>query len=470
MDIALPNGWRPRDYQLDAWRYLQGGGKHAELIWHRRAGKDDLCLHWAACAAHMRVANYWHMLPEYAQARKAIWDAVNAHTGKRRIDEAFPLELRESTDNQEMKIKFKIGSVWQVVGSDRYNSLVGAGTAGLVYSEWALANPSARSYLAPMIEENNGWQIFITTPRGRNHAYRTFSAARNKPGAFAQRLDALTTGRFDAERLEEIRYDYIANYGQEYGNALFDQEYLCSFDAAILGAIIGPAIGRSEQAGRIRPDVDYDPMGPEMHVFADIGRNDLTVFYFWQACIGGYRVFDHMSGWGMDAEEWADKLAERISQYSRRGYPTALGQIWLPHDARAKTFAAKRSAVETFILKFGSKHVNITPNSKKADRVNAARIVIDKVEFNSDRVYNGLEMLRNWQYEYDDEKKLFSAEPLHDQSSHDGDAFSYGALVMQELFKVDNVHELPRGITVGNNSVTLNELWDAKAPQQRKRI
>ena len=71
MEIDLPNGWRPRDYQLPAWRYLQSGGRHAELIWHRRAGKDDICLHHAACAAMKRVAGYWHMLPQAAQARKA---------------------------------------------------------------------------------------------------------------------------------------------------------------------------------------------------------------------------------------------------------------------------------------------------------------------------------------------------------------------------------------------------------------
>ena len=90
MKIRLPNNWQPRDYQLPAWKYLEAGGKHSELIWHRRAGKDDLFLNWCALAAFKRVANYWYMLPEYSQARKAIWNAVNPHTGKKRIDEAFP--------------------------------------------------------------------------------------------------------------------------------------------------------------------------------------------------------------------------------------------------------------------------------------------------------------------------------------------------------------------------------------------
>jgi phage terminase large subunit len=59
-------------------------------------------------------ASYWHCLPEYAQARKALWTAVNPHTGKRRIDEAFPHDLRDSTNDNEMFIRFKNGSTWQV--------------------------------------------------------------------------------------------------------------------------------------------------------------------------------------------------------------------------------------------------------------------------------------------------------------------------------------------------------------------
>ena len=92
--ILLPHNWRPRDYQLGLWQYLWNGGREALEVAHRRWGKDDVALHWTAVAAKQRVGVYWHMLPQAAQARKAIWDAVNPHTGKRRIDEAFPREIR----------------------------------------------------------------------------------------------------------------------------------------------------------------------------------------------------------------------------------------------------------------------------------------------------------------------------------------------------------------------------------------
>src|SRR5688500_19514028 len=71
-------------------------------IAHRRWGKDEIALSATCELAHKRVASYWHCLPEYVQGRKALWDAFNAHTCKRRIDDAFPPEIGESKDEQKM--------------------------------------------------------------------------------------------------------------------------------------------------------------------------------------------------------------------------------------------------------------------------------------------------------------------------------------------------------------------------------
>ncbi|MAL02056.1 MAG: hypothetical protein CL536_07925 [Alcaligenaceae bacterium] len=421
--VRLPNNWVPRPYQLPAWKYLENGGNLAELVWHRRSGKDEVALHRTACAAFERVANYWHMLPEAAQARKAIWKAINPHTGIRRIDEAFPRELRSSTNDTEMLITFKNGSSWQVVGSDNFNSLVGSAPAGIVYSEWALANPNARAYLRPIILENKGWQIFITTPRGRNHAHKTLLAAEKDPNAFSQILSAEDSGIFSVAQLEAELKAYIEEFGEEYGSAKFEQEYLCSFDAANLGAILARSVGIAEKEGRIGPHVEYDEDGPGIEISADIGRRDTATWWFWQPRIGGYAIVDYDGGFGLDAEEWADRIAEKIGNKK-------LACIWLPHDARAKTFAAKHSAVEIFVKKFGVDKVKITPDSKIPDRVNAARKIIKRVEF-SDKVEQGLDGLRAWSYEYNEENKAFSQTPKHDWASHDGDGFSYGCLIMQ---------------------------------------
>lgn len=475
MRVRLPNNWIPRAYQKPAWDYLENGGRHAELVWHRRSGKDEVALHRTGVAAFERIAGYWYMLPEYSQARKAIWTAINPHTGKLRIDEAFPLEIRKTTRNQEMMIEFKNGSNFQVVGSDNPNSLVGSPPAGIVYSEWALSNPASRAYLRPILVENKGWQIFNTTPRGRNHAQRTLQAAQKDPMAFAQILDATQTGIFTEQELAHELQAYIADFGEDYGRAKFEQEYMCSFDAATLGAILARQISIAEREGRISDEIEFDKHGQKLELSLDIGRRDTTTAWFWQPQIGGYQIVDHDSGWGLDAEEWCERLYERLSKYRMRDGSDALGMIWLPHDARAKTFSAKRSAVEIFVDAFGSNHVSITPNSSKSDRINAARVLIPKVKFHATNCSKGLDGLRSWSYEYNEETKTFSNEPLHDWASHDGDGFSYGCLIMKErepIKKIEPVivqglRELPHGGWATGE--TLDQMWKQQ-PRQSQRI
>lgn len=474
--IQLPNNWRPREYQMAAWSYLENGGRHAELIWPRRAGKDAVCLHWAACASFERIANYWHMLPEYSQARKAIWDAVNPSTGKKRIDEAFPHELRRRVDNTKMTIEFVNGSTWQVVGSDNPDSLVGTTPAGIVYSEWALSNPNVRAYLRPIIAENNGWQAFITTPRGRNHAYTTFAAAEKNMRAgldvFAQRLDAYDVRTMTPAQLAAELKEYIDSFGEDYGRAKFEQEYLCSFDAAIMGAILARSIAAAEKEGRVSDDVQYDPYGAPIEITCDLGRRDTATWWFWQPQIGGYQIIDYASGWAIDAEEWCYKLSNMLEAYKNSDGKPALGRIWMPHDARAKTFSAKHSAVEIFIEKFGTKHVAMVPRSSIADRVNAARVMIGKIKFNQTKCERGLDGLRNWRYEYDEEAKIFGFDPVHDWSSHDGDGFSYGCQIMQQAEPPAPKPEDMRGIFVGinKNNVTLDEMWASTPKREQGRI
>lgn len=435
MGVSLPaNDWTPRDYQLDAWEYMEQGGKHCELIWHRRSGKDELALHWTAMSAcdigHKesigRVGNYWHCLPKATQARKAIWEAVNPHTGRRRINEVFPPYVRAGTNDHEMLIRFKTGSTWQVVGSDNFDSLVGSPPIGIVFSEWALSNPAAWGYMRPILAENGGWALFNSTPRGRNHAFRTFRTAQREPGHFAQLLAAEATDVFTAEQLDAELRQLKGDYGEDYGTAIFEQEYLCSWDAPNLGAVLGRGIGRAERDGRVRDDVDFDRSGAPIEISSDIGFRDSSAWWFWQPQLGGFTIGDYDVDSGLDAEEWIERLRERIDD---RGYN--LGRIWLPQDAKSRTFRSKRSSLELFSKAFPGK-VALVPPSSVQDRINAARVIVARCEFNGLRCEKGLDGLRSWSYEYDEELKVFSKDPRHDWASHPGDAFSYGAQMMKE--------------------------------------
>lgn len=460
MRIRLPSsGWIPRGYQRPLWDYLERGGKHAVAVWHRRAGKDEIALHRTACAAHERIGNYWHMLPEYAQARKAIWEAINPHTGKRRIDEAFPLELRKSTDNTQMKIEFKSGSIWNVVGSDNYNSLIGSPPVGLVYSEWSVANPMAHAYLSPILAENNGWALFIYTARGYNHGHSTYEGARNDPGAFAELLTVDDTGAITLEALERQRRTYIELYGPDAGDAFFRQEMYNDWSAANIGAVIGAAIERADKQGRIE---DFEPEGNEVYVSCDLGYRDTTAFWFWQPKVGGFDVIDYAQGIQQDADDWADYLEAKGYKYRK---------IYMPHDAKTRHFSTKHSAYERFLARFGGS-VEIVQISRKADQINAARVIAERCRFHKTNCKEGLNGLRSWSFDYDEEKKIYSKEPRHDWASHPGDGFAYGAQKMRELAETLPPPDIRmKGVTVGPPigviPMTFNEMV---AKQRRKRM
>lgn len=410
------------------WNYLENGGKRAIEIAHRRWGKDDVALHRTAIAAHERVATYWHALPEYAQARKAIWNAVNPHTGKRRIDEAFPHELRSSTNDQEMLIKFKVGSTWQVIGSDRYNSLVGAGVAGVVFSEWALCNPSAWGYISPMMEENDGWSMFITTPRGKNHAWSMLEAAKKSPGWFHDVSNVMQTGAIAPERLEEIlQTNYIAIYGEDMGRAQFEQEYLCSFNAAILGAFYARELVAVRNEGRIDPTLEAEPFIP-VHTAWDIGVKDDTSIWFFQVVGGQVYILDCYTASGVGVDHYAQIVH---TKYDRMGWQR--GNDYVPHDARVKEWGTGRTRVET--MQGLDLNPVVVPIAGMLDGINAVRQTLPRCVFHQNCEEQGIAALEQYRREWDDDKKTFKQNPVHDWSSHLSDAFRYLAMAWRQEYK-----------------------------------
>jgi phage terminase large subunit len=433
--IELPNGWQPRSYQRPLWDYLERGGKRAIGIWHRRAGKDDVLLHRTAVAAFERPASYWHCLPEYAQARKAIWAAVNPHTGKRRVDEAFPHAVRESTNEQEMFIRFKSGSTWQLVGSDRYNSLVGAGIAGVTFSEWALCNPSAWGYMRPMVEENSGWAAFITTPRGNNHAKAMYDMAKARPNWFAEILSIHDTAALTAEQLEEGLAEYISMYGEDMGRAQFEQEYECSFTAAILGAFYA----REMRAVRLEQRImEIEALeGRPVHRAWDIGVRDDTSIWWFQVVGTQIFILDCYSASGVGVDHYAEVIEKRQQE---RGWVNGID--FVPHDAKVKEWGTGRTRVET--MQQHGLRPNVIHLATKLDGINAVRRTLPRCVFHPRCEEEGIAALEMYRREWDDEKKTFKVNEVHDWSSHLADAFRYLALSWEEAR--EPVEEKPKHV------------------------
>ena len=302
--------------------YLAAGGTRAVEVAHRRWGKDEVALRWAALVMGWRIGNYWHMLPEYNQARKAIWMAINEDTGVRRIDEVFRMDARARTKEQEMMIEYANGSTWQLVGSDNFNSLVGASPVGIVFSEWALANPQAWAYLSPILERNNGWALFIYTPRGNNHGRTMLRTAQATEGWFGQLLGADKTPVFTADQLARIKTNLVDIFGEEQGEALFQQEYFCSFEGAVFGAYYAKQIAAARSEGRIG-SVPWTPQ-IEVDTWWDLGVDDSMSIWFVQIAGKEFRFIDYYEASGYGLEHYAKVLKEK---------PYVYGNHYMPHDA-----------------------------------------------------------------------------------------------------------------------------------------
>lgn len=431
----------------------------------------------------MRTATYWHMLPEYAQARKSVWNAINPHTGNRRIDEAFPAEIRETTNDHEMFIRMKCGSTWQLVGSDNYNSLVGTPPAGIVFSEWALANPSAWAYLAPILVENGGWADFITTPRGRNHVKSMLDTVRDDPRWFSEVLTVRETG-FPLDLVEEQRREYRGIFGDDEADALIEQEYFCSFEAAILGSYWGKEIIRAEAEGRVREvkPLDFVPVDTVW----DLGVDDATAIWFFQVTGDTIRVLDYYEASGYGVDHYAEVK-------KRKGYDYKGGWDYVPHDVKQRSWTSTNKSGTKVDDKTGQRvdiagtarqrlevmrdlglKPRLVPDHRLIDGINAARVTLGRCLFDKEKTADGLECLRAYQRDWDDEAKIFKPTPKRNWATHGSDSFRYLSMAWRSVKKPEEpkkptfvVAASPTGVM--STGLSFSQLRDRAAKKRKER-
>lgn len=446
------------------------GRKYDRLmaVWHRRAGKDEIVLNAVAELAETEIGTYWHCFPEYKQARKAIWNGINAHTGQRRIFDVFPPATIKRMQDDDMFLELHAGSTFQLLGSDRYDATVGSGPRGIAYSEWALSNPSAWAYHSPMIRETKGWAAFITTPRGNNHAKAMFDRAQESPDWFSEILTINETKALSAADLAEALAEYQDLHGDEVGQALFEQEYLCSWSGALVGAYFGAEINKAEREGRIRP-VEIDHSQP-VHTVWDLGKAVNNP-------VGCFQVIGGKPLWVDFYLPESDDLTDWVKWLNDKGYT---GNDYVPHDILVTEWGSKRTRFE--ILQSLGRKPKRLPKVSVADGLQAARSTINESVIHggnderAKRVEYWIEGCRNYRREWDDELKTFRETPVKDWAEHVGSMTRYLGLAWREVVPPKPKKEKPKelvyearadGSVIGNMSV--KEAVDAMVRRRRAR-
>jgi hypothetical protein len=432
--------------------------QRAFLLAHRRTGKDLLAWNILVKETQKRVGTYWHVLPLLNQARKIIWTG-STKDGIPFLD-FIPPPLIASKRDDDMSIRLTNGSLIQLVGADRIDSLMGSNPVGVNLSEFALMKPSVWDYLSPILNENDGWANFITTPRGRNHAFDLFKSmvdAANNKGAqyFVQVLTVDDTRKPLLDSSGEPVIDRTGNpimvpvispdaiqeqRDLNVPEEIIQQEYYCSFEAGMVGAYYSEAIAKLEKEGRAVRDLTM--YNPELPVYTawDLGFSDAMAIWYFQIDKQRINVIEYNEFVGRSIIEccyivngkweslrddcgWSDDtVSKTMSLYQHHEgykYKTHFG----PHDLKNTEISigvSRWSVAKQHGIKF-----KLVPKADVQSGIDLVRRLLINVHFDLTRTNDGVRALKEYHKQWNETKQMYEEKPCHDWSSHGADGFRY---------------------------------------------
>lgn len=396
------------------------------VVAHRRAGKTVAKVNRLIRSAltcpnpEPRTA---YIAPLYKQAKDVAW------TYLKRFGLVIPgAEANES----ELRVDFPNGARVRLYGADNPDGMRGIYLDDCVLDEYANMRPSVLpEIIRPALSDRRGSLSVGGTPKGHNDFYKLWQQAQDDPEWFPIMLKASQTGLLAPDELESARKMMTPEQ--------YEQEYECSFEAAITGAYYGKEMRAAEAEGRIER-VRIDTQQPVFTAW-DLGVRDATSIWFYQVLAGGLHIIDYYEASGVGLDHYAQVLRERAKEW---GYQ--IGPCFVPHDAKVKEWGSGRTRIEQ--MEALQLEPRIVPDHRLMDGIGAARETLARCRFNLATCRDGIEALTQYRTEFDEERKVMKPTPLHDWSSHAADAFRYLAMSWREPEKAQTVDlsKLRRGI------------------------
>lgn len=401
-EVVIP--YKPR---AQAVPFHERTERFACLVAHRRFGKTVASLNDLIRDAltinrpNVRVA---YIAPYYRQAKAIAWDYLKEFTAP------IPgIEVNAS----ELRIDFPNGARIRLFGADNYDAMRGLYFDSVVLDEPADFPASAwPTVIRPALADRKGRATFIGTPKGKNDFWEIYNYAQSAPDWFCAMYKASETDILDADELIEAK--------RTMGEDRYEQEFECSFEAAIQGAFYALEMKEAMDEGRICA-VPYDKSLGVVTAW-DLGIGDSTAIWFAQYAGREIRIIDYYESSGVGLDHYAKVLADKGYHYTRHV---------LPHDARVKELGSGKSRIET-LANLGISDVAIAPSLAVEDGIQAVRSMIGRTWFDADKCERGIEALRQYRREFDDKLKTWRGRPLHDWTSHGADAMRYLAIGYSE--------------------------------------
>jgi len=420
----------------------------AVVVAHRRAGKTvamcaDLVV--GALETALPRPQFAYLAPQRDQAKRVAWNYL------KELSKPF---WSKPPNESELKLFLHNGhgneSLIYVAGSDNDSALRGMYFDGIVMDEVGQIRPSAwYSVLRPSLSDRRGWAIFAGTPAGKNMFWNLREEARLNPKTHL--LLELPASKTNIIHPDELR-DAKAQMTED----AYAIEYECSFDASVPGAYYAKQISEAYADGRVG-EHGLDA-GLPVNLACDLGFTDSCSWWAWQEAPGGYRIIDFMEDDGQPIQHYIDWV---------KGRPYKVNQVFLPHDARAKSLQTGKSIVEQFLA--NGIRPSLIPQMSLVDGIEAARMILPQCWFHEQATYDGLEHLRAYMREYDERTQAYRNRPKHDQHSHAADAFRYLALAARPVVRKQHVEAKIAPQAGESYEFCLEDIWDC-GPQSTQRI
>lgn len=377
----------------------------AVLVVHRRGGKtvavvNDLVKQALLCTKE--APRYGYIAPTYAQAKDVAWMYLC------RFASPIPGVI---ISQSELSVTFPNGARIRLYGADNYERLRGIYLDGCVIDESADMAPQAWSeILRPALADRQGWCVWIGTPKGRDAFWRIWQDAQGNPEWYSLLLPASKSGLLPEPELVASKRQMVAIMGEARGNAAYEQEFECSFNAPIVGSIYGGEVTRARGEGRINGNVmPYE--GIPVYTAFDIGAPENTKCWTFQAIGDRINLLDCLTG-GEDCKTpgaWAARLT---------ALPYRYGSHFLPHDGAVlwRELLAQAGLTNVVVLE---RQVGEWTN------IEGAQAAFGRCWFRIPTCDDGIESLEAFRAKPESDGITIKNVPVHDYASHAATAFGY---------------------------------------------
>jgi hypothetical protein len=376
---------------------------------------------------------FGYVAPYRSQAKSVAWDYLKY----------FSRPIAKSTNEADLIIELLNGAKIRLFGADNADAMRGLGFDGLYLDEYGDFKPSVwGNVVRPALSDKQGWCVFGGTPKGKNQFWNIYETSRKLPNEwFSLSLPASKSKLLPESELEAAKAQLAEDQ--------YLQEYECSFEAAIIGAIWGTEMRKVTEDGRITKVENQIEV--KTHTAWDLGHTDDTAIWWYQVIGGEIHIVDFFALSGGTIEEFVSKIKEKPYNY---------GKHYLPHDARARTLASGgKSVIEQMASHLGINNLAIVPSLSVQEGIQAVRTALPRCWFDAEKCADGIEALRQYQREYDEDKKAFRQTPKHDWTSHPADAMRMLAISWRPEPTVKPPDPNKVLIVGPENEVTMNDMW-----------